>query len=97
MANTIKIKPGQPVALKLTAEERQLLLDTLIFVDNELEQKLRLVVAGAQAVQLTLDDLEDLAGCVAAEANHTKDKRLEKKLDRIFERVEGLLQLFEEA
>ena len=96
MANKIKIQHGQTVALKLIPEERAILLENLIFVDDELEQRLRLVVAGAQEVQLNLEDLEDLAGCVAAEANHTKDKRLEKQLDRIWERVEGLLELFED-
>ena len=97
MANKIKIKPGQPVALKLMPDEREILLDELLFVDRELERKIQLVLAGANEVQLTLDDLEDLAGCVAAEANHTKDRKLGKKLDRIFVRIEGLLRLFEEG
>lgn len=96
MAKEIKIQHGQMIALKLTPEERELLLDKLIFVDDELEGQLRLVIAGSQEVQLTLEDLEDLAGCVAAEANHTKDRKLGKKLDRVFERIEGLLELFEE-
>jgi len=97
MAKKIKIQPGHTIALKLTPDERELLLEKLIFVDDELERKLRLVIAGSQEVQLTIEDLEDLAGCVAAEANHTKDRKLGKKLDRVFERIEGLLDLFEEG
>lgn len=31
-------------------------------------------------------------GCVAAEANHANDKELQKKLDRLFERMEDVLQ-----
>ena len=35
--------------------------------------------------------LEDLAGHVAAEANHTKDKALRKKLDAIFAKIQDVL------
>jgi len=96
MANKIKIKPGQTVSLKVTPEERELLLENLIFDDADLEPKLRIVVAGSQQIQLTLAELEDLGGCVAAAANHTKDRRVQKKLDRIGDRIKGLLGLFEE-
>ncbi len=41
---------------------------------------------------LTLDDLDDLGGYVAAEANHTTDKKLRKKLDAIFFRIQGMLE-----
>jgi len=97
MAKRISIKPGEPVGLKLTPEERNLLLESVVILDEELEGKLRLVVAGEHQVQLTLDELEDLAGCIAAEANHTKDRKLGKKLDRIFQRIERLEDMFEEA
>jgi len=46
---------------------------------------------------LTLDELELLAGSVAAEANHTEDKKLEQKLDRIHDRICRLEEMFEEA
>ena len=96
MARKIRIKPGATVGLKLTPEERQTLLDSLIFTSKELEDRLRLTVAGQQQAQLTLDDLDELAGCVAAEANHTRDRKLRRKLDRIFERIERLMEMFEE-
>ena len=35
-------------------------------------------------IHYTLDDLDELAGHVAAEANHTKDKKLQKHLDVVF-------------
>ncbi|MGB2821999.1 MAG: hypothetical protein WBF17_13530 [Phycisphaerae bacterium] len=97
MAKKIKIKPGETVGLKLVPKERQMLLDSLIFTSRGLEDRLRLTTAGDQQVQLTLDDLDELAGCVAAEANHAKHRKLQRKLDRIFERIEGLLEMFEEG
>jgi len=96
MSNKIKLQSGQTVSLKLTPEERELLLENLIFDDADLEPKIRLVVAGSQEIQLTLAELKNLEGCVAAVANHTKDRRLEKKLYRIGDRIKGLLELFEE-
>jgi hypothetical protein len=37
-----------------------------------------------------LDDLDDLAGYVAAEANHAKNKKLQKELQRLFSRIASL-------
>ena len=45
---------------------------------------------------LTLDELDLLAGYVAAEANHTEDKRRERKLDRIHDRICQVEDTFEE-
>lgn len=96
MADKIMIPKGKPVALKLTPQERKFLLETLIDNDDEVEQKLTSAPPGAQEVMLTMDELDLLAGYVASEANHTEDKKLEKKLDRICERIENLEQLYEE-
>ena len=41
---------------------------------------------------LTLDQLEDLGGYVAAEANHSTDKKLRKRLDAIFSNIQDLLE-----
>lgn len=41
-------------------------------------------------VDLSLDEIEEIQGYVAAEANHTKNATLRKELDRLF----GKLQLF---
>jgi hypothetical protein len=41
-----------------------------------------------------VDDLEELMGYVTAEANHTKDKNLQKELDRLFERMEEVLNSY---
>jgi len=38
-----------------------------------------------------LDDLDELAGFIAADANHAKDKKLQKELDRLCDRVQATL------
>jgi hypothetical protein len=45
----------------------------------------------------TLDDLDELAGSVAAEANHAKNKVLRHQLDQLFERIEAVLSKYTDA
>ena len=79
------------VGIKLTVEERKLILGSPIHIHPELADPIRATATGAP-VLLTLDDLEDLGGYVAAEANHTKDKKLRMKLDGIFAKIDDLLE-----
>ena len=97
MAKKVRIPEGRPVGLKLTPSEREFLLEALILIDEEIEDKLRAVPPSESTVMLTLDELDLFAGSVAAEANHTKDKKLERKLDRIHDRICQLEEMFEEA
>jgi hypothetical protein len=86
------IKPGELLCLKLTRAERKLILDDPICIHDELADPIRSTPLDAP-VRLSLDDLEDLGGYVAAEANHTSDPRLRKKLDAIFSKINHLLEL----
>lgn len=45
----------------------------------------------AAVVRGKLDDFDELAGYVAAEANHTKARKPRKQLDAIFVSIEALL------
>ena len=82
--------------MKLAQAERGFLLDTLIDIDKEVEDKLRAVPPAESKVMLTLDELDLLAGSIAAEANHTEDKKLERRLERIYDRICRLEEKFEE-
>ena len=44
--------------------------------------------------RFTLDDLDELAGFVAAEANHAKVKKLEKELRRLYGRIAEVLESY---
>ena len=83
-----RIHPDEKVPLKLTAAERKLLLENVL-LDDEYSQTIRDTSAG-KPVMMTLDDLEDFGGYVAAEANHCDDKKKERKLDAIFQKVQDL-------
>ena len=89
--NTRKhIKPGTKIGLNLTAAERKLILDDLMSLDDNYVQVIRDTPAN-QPVQFTLDEWDDFGGYIAAEANHTEDKKLGKKLDAIFNKVQKVL------
>ena len=88
-----QIQPGEKVPLKLTAAERKLILKELIVTGMEYEELLQATPTG-KPVMMTLDDLEDFGGYIAAEANHCDDRKKEKKLDRIFEKVQDLLDKY---
>lgn len=85
-----KINPGEKVPLKLTPTEQKAILEDLMCLDRQYEQIIQETPAG-KPVLMTLDDLENLAGYVAAEANHTEDKRLSRKLDKVFDKCQKLL------
>ena len=85
------LKPGETVVLRLTKEEAGLIVG-LTLISEELMHTIYFSKCRDDIVsaRFTLSDLEDLAGCIAAEANDTKDKRLRKQLDAISAAIEQL-------
>jgi len=81
------------IEIKITPEERDLIIDHT-FADPDLTNRLNIAkVKGKHLVaRYSINDLEDLIGFIAAEANHAEDKRLEKKLDTLFERLSRVLE-----
>jgi hypothetical protein len=86
------IHPGQSIGLSLTAEERTLLAENILVLDTAYATRIRDAPANKRQVPFTLDELDDLAGYVAAEANHCESKRKQKVLDGIHSRVQRLLE-----
>lgn len=87
------IKPGQKLELDLTPAERKTILDHLLCLPPEYESLLK-KTRPEEPLLLTLDDLEDLSGYVAAEANHTSNKKVGKILDSAFTKMESMLDRF---
>ncbi len=85
-----QVQPGEKVPLKLTATERKLVLEELMCLDQDYEQIIR-ETPTSTPVMMTLDDLDDFGGYVAAEANHCDEKKKQKKLDAVFEKIQDLL------
>jgi len=81
------------VEIKFTPEERDLIIaDT--FAGPDLTKRLRIAeIKGKQLIaSYSTYELEELIGYIAAEANHTDDKKIQKRLDRLYERLDTILE-----
>jgi len=80
------------IVVKFTAAERDLIInDTFAGPDLTKRFETAEIKGKHLIVKYSLDELEDLSGYIAAEANHTEDKKLEKKLDRLFMRLSEII------
>jgi len=90
-----QIAVGEKVPLELTSRERDLIMSHT-FAENNLTDRLRIVPkpGGRPIYCFTLDDLDELAGYVAAEANHATVKKLEKELGELYSRIADVLESY---
>ena len=90
-----RIRPGETVPLKLNERERELILKHT-FADDELTRHLRVVPKPGESITcpFSLDDWEHLAGFVAFEANHATNKKLQKELDHLHQRITAVLESY---
>mgnify|MGYP001792226155 CR=1 FL=1 len=78
----------------LTLGERDLIRDET-FCDPDFA-KCAVVDATGIRVDLSLDDLEEIQGYVAAEANHTHNSKRGKELDRLFGKFQVFLDTYDD-
>ena len=89
------LKPGERVTLSLTLAQADLIAEHTF-----IGEKLLAILHAAKVhdnvvrVRCTLDELDQLSNYVADEANNTKDKNLQQKLDAIFEAIRMLEQSY---
>ena len=78
------------IKITITPRER-ILIDELTLVDPSYIERLKSKAnPETYSSSFSADELEDLIGCIAADANHTKSKKLEKELDSLFEKLKKL-------
>ena len=90
-----QIAADEKVALELSDQERDLIMKHT-FAGDELTHRLRVVPRPGEPplYRFTLEDLDELAGYVAAEANHAKVKKLEKELRLLYARIAVVLESY---
>jgi hypothetical protein len=93
-----KIPYGQPIDVVFTDRER-VLISEHTFADPELTSPLDAAERrGTKLIaKYTLDDLDALLGFVAAAANHTKDRKLEKGLRALFARLHEEMKRYDDG
>ncbi len=90
-----KIRRGQKVEISFSPRERALVLEHT-FTGPELTTVLRRaqLEAGKHVVRYSLDEL---LGFVAAEANHSTDKKFRKELDALYARVRREMESYDDG
>lgn len=83
---------SEMVKAKFTQEEKDLTLEHGICMDPRVEERIRQRKSnrGSISIELSREELVDLIGSAAAEANHTKKKGLASALHEICDRLESL-------
>jgi hypothetical protein len=86
-----RIKPDERLSFKLMKREHDIILDRP-FVDPQLQRRLRFAVTSGSklVINLMLDDIDELAGSVAAEANHCDDPKIQRIFDAVYDRLAKL-------
>ncbi len=87
-----KIAEGEKVPVRFNAAEKKLIRE--LTMGGEYADRLQPAGSTEFVGRFTLDDLDDLLGHVAAEANHTKDRKAEVKLYRLFDRLQAELESY---
>ena len=84
---TVKLRPSQ---CELILTETQIMMARQI--QGCVEDAPALQRHGWCSLSLTPDQIEELQGFIAHDANDTKKKRLQRALDEIFDRLDDLLK-----
>jgi hypothetical protein len=94
MSQPKRIDRGR-IAFVLSTRERDIIAGRA-FLDPELDTRLRAAVATTSGlvVELTLEEVDDLHGCVAAEASHCTDAKVQRALGAVCDRLGRLEALF---
>jgi len=83
------------IEIKFTIQERDLIIEHT-FADLELTKRLEIAEMKGKCLiaEYSIHDLDDLIGFVAAEANHADDKKIEKKLDKLYDKLNSVLEKY---
>jgi len=85
---------GTKLPVTLTLRERDLIRNET-FCDPDFA-KCAVVDGTGISVDLSLDEIEKIQGYVAATANHTKNSKLRKELDRLFAKLQVFLDTYDD-
>ena len=78
----------EQIDINFTIAERDLIINQTFADDHLIERLQRAELKGKYIkVLYTLDEIDDLAGFIAAEANHTEDRTLQKKLEILYDKL----------
>lgn len=92
--NRKKIPYGTKLPVLLSLPQRDLIVENTFYPGDAFHTAI--MEGQGIRVDLSLDDIEEIQGYVAAEANHCKDRKLQKRLDALFEVFEEFLDTYDD-
>ncbi|MGE4519519.1 MAG: hypothetical protein AB7E04_08440 [Desulfobacteraceae bacterium] len=83
----------EPVRINLTEKEKNLILENT-FAPESLTLRLREAELKGKylKVDYNYDELDELVGFIAAEFNHITEEKIRKDLDKLYERLNEILE-----
>ena len=80
------------IKIELSIDDRDLILQHVPLYYPGLKEKIEKKRSrnGIISIEVGKEELSDLIGCVAREANHTSSRKLERALDPLFEYLESV-------
>ena len=83
------------ITVKITEKERDLILEHT-FAGNDLTKQIEAAELRGKYLlfKYTIEDLDELVGYLAAESNHTEDLKLQKQLDKLFEKLSRIIERY---
>ncbi|HEY3303959.1 MAG TPA: hypothetical protein VGL70_10550 [Candidatus Binatia bacterium] len=93
-----RIAYEETIEVSFSARDAELVRDHT-FADPEYVERLKPKPGsgGGLVGKFTLDDLDDLLGYIAAEANHSKSKKLQKELDGLHDRLQRVMNSYDDG
>jgi len=82
--------PNHESAIYLTSAEIELIRSHTFYPESQ--RLIGITINGKVKLHLSLEEIEELQGYVAAEANHAEDPKIQKGLDKIHEKLESYLE-----
>ena len=92
----IVLEHGQKIMVTFTLNERDLILNCMVLENYLIEMfKIAVIKNNQISIHFTIDELEDLLGYIAAEANHSDDRKLVNRLEKLYDKLDELVLLYE--
>jgi hypothetical protein len=82
---------SQKYRITISVYDRELILKYCLVITDDLAAsiKQKRSRAGSVSIELTLNEVSEIAGWIAMEANHTKNRQLEEGLSALYENLES--------
>jgi hypothetical protein len=93
-----KIESGQPIDVKMTMDEKSLILEKTYAGPDLTDRLSNSQIKGKNfKIKYTLEELNSLLGYITVEASQTNDSLLQNKLDNFYSRLRKEMESYDDG